>query len=133
MANHLIPAIAESIQKNWDSPALSDFKGVTYTFRQVAEEIARLQIIFSAAGVKQGDKVALCAKNSAAWAITFLAGLHYGAVVVPILHEFNPESVEMLVAHSEAKLLFTEKPSLTSSTQRRCPLWKPLSSSLTTP
>ena len=109
MANHLIPAIAESIQKNWDSPALSDFKGVTYTFRQVAEEIARLQIIFSAAGVKQGDKVALCAKNSAAWAITFLAGLHYGAVVVPILHEFNPESVEMLVAHSEAKLLFTEK------------------------
>ena len=59
MANHLIPAIAESIQKNWDSPALSDFKGATSTFRQVAEEIARLQIIFSAAGVKQGDKVAL--------------------------------------------------------------------------
>ncbi len=105
----LIPAIIDSIRANWDRPALSDFEGTTYEFKDVARRIAEVRIMFRAMGLRPGDRVAICARNSAAWAVTFLAGLSYGAVVVPLLHEFHPGSVESLVTHSEARVLFTEK------------------------
>ncbi len=106
---HLIPAILDSIRSNWDNPALSDFEGITYKYKDVARHIAEVRILFRSLDIRPGDRVAICAKNSAAWAVTFLAGLSYGAVVVPLLHEFHPDSVEKLVTHSEARVLFTEK------------------------
>lgn len=109
MTNSLIEAIKSSITANWDSPALADFKGKTYTYGQLARRIAEIHILYHAAGVKPGDRIALCAKNSAEWAATFLAGVTYGAVVVPLLHEFHPDNIVHLVAHSESKLLFTEQ------------------------
>ncbi|MDE6126501.1 MAG: AMP-binding protein [Muribaculaceae bacterium] len=109
MEQQLIPAILESIRSNWELPALSDFEGTTYRYKDVARHIAEVRILFRALGLRPGDRVAVCAKNSAAWAVTFLAGLSYGAVVVPLLHEFHPDSIESLVTHSEARVLFTEK------------------------
>ncbi len=108
-SSQLIPSILDSIRANWDRPALSDFEGTTYRYKDVARHISEVRILFRAMGLRPGDRVALCAKNSAAWAVTFLAGLSYGAVVVPLLHEFHPDSVETLVTHSEARVLFTEK------------------------
>lgn len=101
--------LESSIEKNKELPALSDFKGETLTFGDVARRIAEIHLLFEAAGIMPGDKVALCAKNSASWAATFLGALTYGAVVVPLLHEFHPENIEYLVTHSEARLLFSEK------------------------
>ncbi|MDE5847146.1 MAG: AMP-binding protein, partial [Muribaculaceae bacterium] len=98
-----------SVCRNWERPSLSDYKGSTYSFSQVAEMIAKLHILFEAAGMKQGDKVAICGKNSAKWATAFIACLAYGAVAVPILHEFKPETIHHLVNHSDAKLLFTDE------------------------
>ncbi len=108
-SSQLIPAIIDSIRTNWELPALSDFQGETYKYKDVACYIAKVRILFRTLGIEPGDRVALCAKNSAAWAATFLAGVSYGAVVVPLLHEFHPDSVETLVSHSEARVLFTEK------------------------
>lgn len=108
-SSQLIPTIIDSIRTNWELPALSDFEGKTYKYKDVARYIAEVRILFRTLGLEPGDRVAICAKNSAAWAATFLAGLSYGAVVVPLLHEFHPESVETLVSHSEARVLFTEK------------------------
>lgn len=98
-----------SVCRNWERPSLSDYKGATYTFSDVAEMVARLHILFEAAGIKKGDKVAICGKNSAKWATAFIACLAYGAVAVPILHEFKPETIHHLVNHSDAKLLFTDE------------------------
>ncbi len=109
MKDHLIKTISRSIVDNWQRDALSDFKGKTYTYGRLAERIERLHSLYEAAGVKQGDRVALCAKNSADWAATFLSALTYGAVVVPLLHEFKPANIEHLVTHAEARILFTEK------------------------
>lgn len=109
MEQQLIPAILESIRSNWELPALSDFEGTTYRYKDVARHIAEVRVLFRAMDLRPGDRVAVCARNSAAWAVTFLAGLSYGAVVVPLLHEFQPDSVETLVTHSEARVLFTEK------------------------
>ncbi|MBD5217334.1 MAG: long-chain fatty acid--CoA ligase [Bacteroidales bacterium] len=100
--------IAKSIKKNWERQSLSDIGGANYAYKGVAEHIAKLHILFDAAGVGVGDKVALCGKNSAHWAITFLACLTKGVVAVPILHEFKAETIHHLVNHSEAKLLFTD-------------------------
>lgn len=100
--------IAESVSKNWERQALSDIGGANYAFKEVAVQIAKLHILFDAAGLRVGDKVALCGKNSANWAVTFLACLTKGVVAVPILHEFKSETVHHLVNHSEAKLLFTD-------------------------
>ncbi len=108
MKNLLIQAIADSITGNSTLPALSDFGGQTLTFRQLGRKIAEIHILYKAIGLRQGDKVALCAKNSASWAVTFLATMTYGAVPVPLLHEFHPDQIVHLTVHSEARLLFTE-------------------------
>lgn len=98
--------IEKSIIKNWDLDALTDYKGVTLQYKDVARKIEKLHIIFENSGVQKGDKIALCGRNSANWAVAFLATLTYGAVAVPILHEFTGEQIHNIVNHSEAKLLF---------------------------
>lgn len=98
--------IEKSIISNWDSDALTDFKGATLQYHDVARKIEKLHIMFENSGVQPGDKIALCGRNSACWAVAFLATLTYGAVAVPILHEFTADQIHNIVNHSEAKLLF---------------------------
>ena len=98
--------IEKSIIDNWDLDSLTDDKGKTLQYHDVARKIEKLHIMFEASGVQRGDKIALCGRNSAAWAAAFLAILTYGAVAVPILHEFTPEQIHNIVNHSDAKLLF---------------------------
>lgn len=98
--------IEKSIIDNWDLDSLTDYKGKTLQYHDVARKIEKLHIMFEASGVQRGDKIALCGRNSAAWAAAFLAILTYGAVAVPILHEFTPDQVHNIVNHSDAKLLF---------------------------
>ena len=98
--------IQESIIKNWNQDALTDYQGATLQFNDVARKIEKLHILFENSGVTKGDKIAICGRNSAHWAVTFLATLTYGAVAVPILHEFNAEQIHNIVNHSESKLLF---------------------------
>lgn len=101
-----VDLIAESLKNNWDFDALTDYQGVTLQYKDVARKIEKLHILFENAGVEKGDKVALCGRNSAHWATVFLATLTYGAVAVPILHEFKAQQVHDIVNHSEAKILF---------------------------
>ena len=98
--------IQKTIIDNWNHDALTDYQGVTLQFHDVARKIEKLHILFENAGVAQGDKIAICGRNSAHWAVAFLATLTYGAVAVPILHEFNAEQIHNIVNHSESKLLF---------------------------
>ena len=98
--------IEKSIIDHWDSDALTDYKGITLQYHDVARKIEKLHILFENSGVQKGDKIALCGRNSSAWACAFLATLTYGAVAVPILHEFTPEQIYNIVNHSDAKLLF---------------------------
>ena len=98
--------VEKSIIKYWDMDALTDYKGKTLQYHDVARKIEKLHIMFEASGVQKGDKIALCGRNSSAWAASFLAVLTYGAVAVPILHEFMPEQIHNIVNHSDAKLLF---------------------------
>lgn len=100
--------IAQSVRENWDHQALTDFDGPTYSYRDVARKVAKLHILFNHAGLVQGDKIAICGRNSSHWAIVAIASLTYGTVAVPILHDFKAETVHNLVCHSEAKLLFTD-------------------------
>lgn len=109
LSTNIIPAIAESVRKNWHRQALSDFNGSTLTYGDLAAQVEKMHLIFEAAGLRPGDKVALCARNSAQWAASFVGALTYGAVVVPLLHEFHPDNVEHLVIHSDARILITEK------------------------
>ncbi|MDD4068138.1 MAG: AMP-binding protein [Bacteroidales bacterium] len=101
-----IANIEESLKNHWDYPALSDYKAEPKYYSFVAKQIAKAHIFFEECGIKKGDKIALCGRNSANWAISFFSIITYGAVAVPILHEFKPEAVHHLVNHSEAKLLF---------------------------
>lgn len=98
--------IENSIRENWELTALSDFKGVSYNYKDIARKIEKMHILMEAAGVKKGDKIAICGRNSSHWAVAFFATLTYGAVVVPILHEFKPDNIHHIVNHSESKLLF---------------------------
>ena len=98
--------IQKSIIDHWTLDALTDYKGVTLQYHDVARKIEKLHILFEHSGIQQGDKIALCGRNSSAWACAFLATLTYGAVAVPILHEFTAEQIHNIVNHSEAKLLF---------------------------
>lgn len=98
--------VEESIQSNWNRPSLTDFNGPTSSYKDVARKIAKLHILFEETGIKRGDKIALCGRNSSNWGIAFVATLTYGAVVVPILHEFKPDNIHHIVNHSEARLLF---------------------------
>lgn len=104
----LISMLEYSVRKNWEHTALTDFHGVSYQYRDVARKIEKLHILFEEAGVKQGDKIALCGKNCSQWAVAFLATITYGAVVVPILHEFKADNIHHLVNHSDAKLFFVD-------------------------
>lgn len=98
--------LEKSIVDNWDLDALTDYKGVTLQYKDVARKIEKLHIIFENSGVEKGDKIAICGRNSANWAVAFIATLTYGAVAVPVLHEFTPDQVYNVVNHSGAKLLF---------------------------
>ncbi len=104
----IITLIQSSIQKNWEYPALSDLHGASYQYRDVARKITKLHLLFEHAGLKPGDKIALCGRNCAQWAMAFLASFTYGTVSVPILHEFKPDNIHNLVTHSDAKLLFVD-------------------------
>ncbi len=101
-----IERIEQSIRDNWDLDALTDYEGSTLQYKDVARKIEKLHILFENAGVQKGDKIAMCGRNSSNWAVAFLSTLTYGAVAVPILHEFKAEQVHNIVNHSEAKLLF---------------------------
>ena len=98
--------IKESIFNNWDKDALTDYQGVTYQFHDVARKIEKIHILFEHCGVQKGDKIAICGRNSSHWAVAFFAALTYGAVAVPVLHEFNEEQIYNIVNHSESKMLF---------------------------
>jgi len=101
-----IDYIEQSIIKNWDRNALTDYKGITLQYKDVARKIAKFHIVLESAGIRPGDKIAVCGRNSAHWAVAFLATVTYGAVIVPILHEFKADNIHNIVNHSEAKLLF---------------------------
>lgn len=101
--------IEKSIKENWDLDALSNYQGATLRYKDLAERIRYLQIAFEQCGLKKGDKVALCSRNQANWGVCFLASMTYGAVPVPILHEFKPENIHYLVNHSEAKVFFVDE------------------------
>ena len=98
--------IQKAIIDNWNQDALTDYQGITLQFHDVARKIEKIHILFENSGVVKGDKIAICGRNSAHWAVAYLATLTYGAVAVPILHEFNGEAVQNIVNHSESKLLF---------------------------
>lgn len=102
----LLEFIENSIKKHWDLDSLTDYKGSTLQYKDVARKIEKLHILFEESGVVKGDKIALCGRNSSNWAVAFMATLTYGAVAVPILHEFKSDMVHNIVNHSEAKLLF---------------------------
>lgn len=106
MSNSLNAYIEESIKKNWERVALSDFNGVSYQFKDVARKIEKIHLLLESAGIKTGDKIAICGKNSSHWAVAFFATLTYGAVPVPILHEFKADNIHHIVNHSDAKFLF---------------------------
>ena len=97
-----------SFKKNWERPAISNYQGVTLKFGDVARRMEKLHIMFEECGLQKGDKVALCSRNQANWAVAFLATMTYGAVPVPLLHEFKSSNIHHLVNHSEAKILFVD-------------------------
>jgi len=98
--------LEKSFRENWDCPALSDYKGITLNYRDVARRIEKLHIVFEICGVKKGDKISICSKNQANWGVIFLSALTYGAVPVPILHEFKPGNIHHIVNHSDSRILF---------------------------
>ncbi|MBP5373755.1 MAG: AMP-binding protein [Bacteroidales bacterium] len=101
--------LQESFVKNWDRPALTNYQGMTLAYRDVARRIAKLHIAFEQCGLEKGDKVAICSRNQANWGVSFLAAITYGAVAVPILHEFKPGNIHYLVNHSGARVLFVDE------------------------
>ena len=98
----------ESFKKNWERPAISNYQGVTLKYGDVARRMEKLHIMFEECGLQKGDKVAICSRNQANWAVSFLATMTYGAVPVPLLHEFKSSNIHHLVNHSEAKILFVD-------------------------
>ena len=105
---HYFTRLEESIKTNWERPALGNYRGELFTFGELATQIEKMHILFEASGIEKGQKIALCAKNSARWGIAFFAANTYEAVVVPILADFHPDSVNSLVDHSESVVLFTD-------------------------
>lgn len=106
MESKLIGLIEDSIRKNWDSKAFTDFNGETLQYKDVARKIAKIHLVYEHIGIRQGDKIAVCGRNSGNWCVAFLATLTYGAVAVPILHEFKPDNIHNIVNHSGSRLLF---------------------------
>ena len=105
---HYFTRLQEAMKSNWERPALCNYRGEVFTYGEVATEIAKLHVLYEAIGLKKGDKIALCAKNSARWGVAFFSANTYEAVVVPILADFHPDSVNSLVDHSESTVLFTD-------------------------
>ena len=108
MTKHYFTRLQEAINANWERPCLCNFRGEEFTYGDFATNIAKLHLLYEKVGLKKGDKVALCAKNSARWGVAFFSVNTYEAVIVPILADFNPESVNSLVDHSESLILFTD-------------------------
>lgn len=106
MEQSFIAYIQNSIIENWDLDALTDYKGATLQYKDVARKIEKIHILFEESGIQKGDKIAICGKNCSHWGVAFLATLTYGAIIVPILHEFKADNVHNIVNHSEAKFLF---------------------------
>ena len=100
--------LAESFRRNQSVDALSDLNGEAITYAELTQRIARMHVLLRHAGIKRGDKIALCAKNSSHLALVFLSALTYGAVTVPILNEFRNDSIQHLVSHSDARLFFVD-------------------------
>ncbi len=98
--------LERSFKENWDNPALSDYKGITLYYRDVARRIEKMHIVFEICGLQKGDKVAICSRNQANWGVVFLSAITYGAVAVPILHEFKPGNIHHIVNHSDSVILF---------------------------
>lgn len=121
LSDRLNGIIEDSVKKNWELKALSDLDGKSYSYAEVAENIEKLHILFKSANLKPGDKVAICGKNSSEWFITLLSCFTYGAVGVPILHDFHPDSIKNLVNHSESTLLFADKSILDKLNQDELP------------
>ncbi|MDD4729688.1 MAG: AMP-binding protein [Dysgonamonadaceae bacterium] len=109
MEHSFLGLIEQSIRKNWTLPALTDYEGGTIYYKDFALQIAKLHAYFKAGGVQKGDKIAICGRNSSNWAVSFFGTLSYGAVAVSILHEFDKNSVEYIVDHSDAKVFFVDK------------------------
>lgn len=107
--NTFLGLIEQSIRNHWEMPAMTDFHGKTFHYKDFAREIDRMHEYFKAAGIQRGNKVSICGKNSARWAISFFATLSYGAVAVSILHEFDKEGIQFIVDHSDSKMLFTDE------------------------
>jgi long-chain acyl-CoA synthetase len=104
---NFIQLYEESFKTNWELPALTDYKeGCSYTYGELAQKIAELHLLFSKLGIEKGDKISLVGKNHSSWSILFMATITYGAVIVPILHEFNPDSIVEIIGHSDSKLVF---------------------------
>ncbi|HCT29677.1 MAG TPA: long-chain fatty acid--CoA ligase [Bacteroidales bacterium] len=106
MEKSFIKFFEDSIKKNWDLPAFTDYQGATLTYADVARKVEKIHIIFEKTGIQKGDKIALIGKNSSAWAVAFIATVSYGAVLVPILHDFKSDNVHHIVNHSDAMVLF---------------------------
>lgn len=114
--------IEKSILSNWDRDALTDYKGATLQFHDVARKIEKLHILFENSGIQKGDKIALCGRNSSHWAVAFLATLTYGAVIVPIQHEFTTDQVYNIVNHSSRSCCLLAMLLPQASTLKRCPI-----------
>lgn len=106
--NKFLTLIKEGICDNWEKPALSDFNGSTYLYKDFAEKIAEIHILFDALGLRKEDKVGICGRNSANWAVAFFATITYGAIPTTILHDFNAESIQNIANHSDARFLFVD-------------------------
>src|SRR5512137_1414874 len=107
MDKSFIKLFEQSIKQNWDLPAFTDYQGSTLKYSDVARKIEKIHIIFEKTGIHKGDKIALIGKNSSTWAVAFIATVSYGAVLVPILHDFKPDNVHHIINHSDARVLFT--------------------------
>ena len=105
---HINEILENSIRKNWEELALTDFGGISLQYRDIARKIAKLHLLFKHAGINKEEKIALCGKNSTQWAVAFMAAMTYGAVPVPILHEFKPDQIHNLLNHSDSRILFCD-------------------------
>lgn len=118
---NLVGYFEKSIRENWDKKAFSDYKGVEYSYKEIAEKIVQIHHVFELSGVKKGDKVALIGKNSSNWSISFLATICYGAVIVPILPDFKPKDVHNIINHSDSVFLFTGEQIIDTLSQEEMP------------
>ena len=125
MEKSFIAYIENSIKNNWDLDALTDYKGATLQYKDVARKIEKLHIIFEESGIRKGDKIAVCGRNSSHWGVTFLATLTYGAVIVPILHEFKADNVHNMRQPLRSQITICRRHGVgKTSTNRQCPCWK---------